>query len=86
MIDISDVSPQNGLTGFEHISVAFGIQSCTMGCANNLGTMLFAGNYTPESHQRGEPQYQNFVSQMRPRLLCLTRLRLRDKIRVLGPE
>jgi len=51
----------DGLTGFEHISVVFGIQSCVAGCGANLGTMLFAGNYTPTLHDVGEPMYQNFV-------------------------
>jgi len=51
----------DGLTGFEHISVAFGIQSCAAGCGSDLGTMIFAGNYTPTIHNVGEPLYQNFT-------------------------
>ncbi|KLO19797.1 hypothetical protein SCHPADRAFT_898371 [Schizopora paradoxa] len=58
---IVQLDAADGLTGFEHISVAFGIQSCAAGCGNDLGNMLFAGNYTPTIHSAGEPMYQNFT-------------------------
>lgn len=52
-----------GLTGFEHISVAIGIGDLPSSpSSSSLGTIFYAGNYTPVSHEMEKPPYQNFVS------------------------
>ena len=42
------------------------VPNTTTGAAGSLGSMLYAGNYTPELHEASKPEYQNFVSLLSP--------------------
>ncbi|EJD01450.1 uncharacterized protein FOMMEDRAFT_158595 [Fomitiporia mediterranea MF3/22] len=58
---VVELDSANGLTNFEHISVALGIAPVPNDTSTpTIGTMLFAGNYTPQLHEANKPMYQNF--------------------------
>jgi len=56
----------NQLTGVKHVSVVIALQDCTgLPCPSvspqdDMGNVLFAGNYTPQEHEQNKPPYQNF--------------------------
>lgn len=56
----------NQLTGVKHVSVVIALQDCAgQPCPNvspqdDLGGVLYAGNYTPQEHEQGKPPYENF--------------------------
>ncbi|KZP33004.1 hypothetical protein FIBSPDRAFT_924977 [Athelia psychrophila] len=58
----------NQLTSVQHISVVIALLGCaSTGCSNltaetaGLGSIMYAGNYTPQSHEPYKPPYQNFT-------------------------
>ncbi|KAL5508255.1 hypothetical protein ACEPAH_5874 [Sanghuangporus vaninii] len=63
---VVELDSANGLTNFQHISVALGVALGVAPVPNDtstptIGTMLFAGNYTPTLHEQNKPMYQNFT-------------------------
>ncbi|KAL5527384.1 hypothetical protein ACEPAG_6175 [Sanghuangporus baumii] len=59
---VVELDSANGLTNFQHVSVALGIAPVPNDTSTpTIGTMLFAGNYTPTLHEQNKPMYQNFT-------------------------
>ncbi|KAL5530722.1 hypothetical protein ACEPAF_6980 [Sanghuangporus sanghuang] len=59
---VVELDSANGLTNFQHVSVALGIAPVPSDTSTpTLGTVLFAGNYTPTLHEQNKPMYQNFT-------------------------
>ncbi|KAL5488055.1 hypothetical protein ACEPAI_6163 [Sanghuangporus weigelae] len=59
---VVELDSANGLTNFQHVSVALGIAPVPNDTSTStLGTMLFAGNYTPTLHEQNKSMYQNFT-------------------------
>lgn len=66
---------QEGLTGFEQVSVAIGLGP-TGGNSSTLGTVLFMGMFNPQRHDMNQPAYQNFVRYAVPYLFDIYRCNL----------